>query len=299
MADAFHRRELLKRSAGAALGLALSGGEAAWAEEKAPAPSSDAKGIKKGVVWGMLPGDLPEPDKFKLLRDCGFDGVEAYPEPDMKKCESLRKWAESAGVEIHSVMYGGWDAPLSDPDPVVAQRGEDGLRTCLHSAREMGATSVLLVPAIVNERTRYIEAYQRSQARIKKVIPTAEEVKIPILVEEVWNNFLYSPLEYDRYIDEFKSPWVQSYFDVGNVVAFAWPEDWILTLGKRIRKVHVKDFKKGPRQWVNLGDGDVTWSKVKAAFAEVGYRSYYSAELSGGDEAYLKDVATRMDRLLG
>jgi hexulose-6-phosphate isomerase len=312
MPEAVTRRDFLKLSsrtglgiaagstlipAAATVGVAGAAAESRAAETKPPA--APGKRIKKGVVWGMLPSSLPEEDRFKLLRDCGFDGTEAYPEPDLKKCDQLRRWAENAGMEIHSVMYGGWDAPLSHPDPAVAQKGEDGLRVCLRSAKEMGATSVLLVPAIVNAGTRYVDAYERSQRRIRRVIPVAEEVKVPILVEEVWNNFLLSPLEFARYIDEFKSPWTQSYFDVGNVVAYAWPEDWILTLGHRIKKVHLKDFKRGPREFVNLGDGDVDWTKVREAFAQVGYNSYYTAELGGGDEAYLKDVAARIDRLLG
>ncbi len=253
---------------------------------------------KKGVVFGMLPGDRPIPDRFKLLRDCGFDGVEANPEPDLKKAEQLRQWADAAGIDIFSVMFGGWNAPLSHPDPQIAQRGEDELKTCLHSAKAMGARTVLLVPAIVNAQTRYVDAYTRSQERIKHVLPVAEETGIKILVEEVWNNFLLSPLEFARYVDELKSPWLGAYFDVGNIVAFGWSEDWIRTLGKRIGRVHLKDFKRGPREFVNLGDGDVDWPEVRKAFHEVGYDGWHTAELDTGDEAYLKDLAARIDRLV-
>jgi hexulose-6-phosphate isomerase len=299
MSDSLSRRDLLAKTAGLAGAAWVAAASSEAAESAQSASPGKIQEIKKAVVFGMLPNSMPVADRFKLLRDCGFDGVEAYPEPDLKKCEQMRQWASDAGIQIHSVMYGGWDAPLSHPDPAVAQRGEDGLRTCLRSAKAMGAGSVLLVPAIVNAETRYVDAYTRSQKRIRKVIPVAEEVQVPINVEEVWNNFLLSPLEFARYIDEFKSPWVRAYFDVGNVVAFAWPEDWILTLGNRFKRVHLKDFKRGPRQFVNLGDGDVDWPKVRAAFASVGYSGWFSAELSGGDAAYLKDVAARIDRLLG
>jgi hexulose-6-phosphate isomerase len=292
------RREVLKGAVGAAGAMAALGA-APTVVAKAGTPQAETTAFKKGVIFGMLPGDMPVPDRFKMLKDAGFDGVEAYPEPDLKKAEQLRTWAEQAGIDIHSVMYGGWDAPLSHPDPAVAQRGEDGLRTCLKSAQVMGARDVLLVPAIVNAETRYVDAYTRSQRRIRRVIPLAEELKVMILVEEVWNNFLLSPLEYARYIDEFKTQWVQSYFDVGNVVAFAWPEDWILTVGKRIHRVHLKDFKRGPREFVNLGDGDVDWKKVRDAFRTVGYNGWFSAELDGGNAAYFKDLAGRIDRLIG
>jgi hexulose-6-phosphate isomerase len=250
---------LLAKTAGIAGATLVTTAASVTAKDQSTTFTGSLFEVKKAVVFGMLSGNRSVEDRFKLCRDCGFDGVEAYPEPDLKKCEQMRGWAEKAGIEIHSVMYGGWDAPLSHPDPAVAQRGEDGLKTCLRSAKAMGASSVLLVPAVVNADVRYADAYTRSQRRIRRAIPVAEEVKVPIYVEEVWNNFLLSPLEFARYIDEFKSPWVRAYFDVGNVVAFAWPEDWILTLGKRIKRVHLKDFKRGPREWVNLGDGDVDW----------------------------------------
>jgi hexulose-6-phosphate isomerase len=144
----------------------------------------------------------------------------------------------------------------------------------------------------------------RSQKQIRKLIPLAEELKVIIAIEEVWNKFLLSPLEMARYVDEFQSPWVKAYFDVGNVVFYGYPQDWIRTLGKRIAKVHLKDFKiTGPGfgngyRFVNLGEGDIDWPAVRKAFAEVGYTGYATTELEGGDEAYLRDVGQRVDRLV-
>jgi hexulose-6-phosphate isomerase len=111
------------------------------------------------------------------------------------------------------------------------------------------------------------------------------------------------PLEFARYIDELNSPWVQAYFDVGNVVRFGWPQDWIRTLGKRTRKVHIKDFKGGPGlgtggEWVNLREGSIDWPEVMRALAEVGYEGYLTCELKGGDEAYLRDLSARIDLIL-
>ena len=120
-----------------------------------------------------------------------------------------------------------------------------------------------------------------------------------IAVEEVWNKFLLSPLEFARYIDEFKSPWVKAWFDVGNVVLYGYPQDWIRTLGKRIVELHLKDFKRleDGYKWVNLGDGDIDWPEVRKALAEIGYSGAATTELEGGDEAYLRDVSKRVDRL--
>jgi hexulose-6-phosphate isomerase len=159
---------------------------------------------------------------------------------------------------------------------------------------------VLLVPAVVNPQTSYRDAWTRSQAQIRKLIPLAEELKVVIAIEEVWNKFLLSPLEMAQYIGEFHSPWVQAWFDVGNVVLYGYPQDWIRTLGKRIVKVHLKDFKRTENgyAWVNLGDGDVDWPAVRQSFTEIGYAGSVIAELEQGDETYLRDVSRRIDRLL-
>ena len=254
--------------------------------------------LKKALVYSMLPGDLNTEDRMKLARDCGFDGVEAPPITSAAETAAMRDAAAKAGIEIHSVIFGGWGKPLSSADQKVAEEGTNLVREGLRGAREMGADCLLLVPAIVNESTRYEDAYHRSQKRIKECLAAAEAQKVRIAVENVWNNFLLSPMEFARYVDEYNSPYVRAYFDVGNVVVFGWPEDWIRTLAKRIFRVHVKDFKKDTREWKNLRDGSVNWLEVRKALDEVGYNGYLTAELGGGDASYLRDVASRMDKII-
>lgn len=293
-----NRREFLIASAGTAVALGAVGAAAIARDENPAELAARKRRPKKGVLFGMLPEKLSVPDRFKLAHDLGFDGVEVSPTSDGAEIKTMLGAAQKAGIEIHSVMYGGWQAPLSSADPTVADRGVKEIQAALESAKAFGATGLLLVPAMVNADTRYEDAYKRSQKKLRELIPTAEKFGIPILVEDVWNNFLLSPMEMARYIDELKSAWVQSYFDVGNVLAFGWPEDWIRTLGHRIRKVHLKDFKKGPRQFCNLLDGDVNWPEVMKAFGEVGYQGYMTAELPGGDEAYLRDLSQRMEKII-
>ncbi|HSV74178.1 MAG TPA: sugar phosphate isomerase/epimerase family protein [Chthonomonadales bacterium] len=258
--------------------------------------------FKKALIFSDLPGTLSVEDRFKMVRDVGFDGVESSPvEP--AEAARMRAAAESAGVAIHSVLYGGWHTPLSSGDPEVVEKGMKGLDAALRSARAQGADGVLLVPGVVNAGSRYAHAYERSQMALRQLAPVAAELEVSILVEGVWNNFLLSPLEFARYLDEVGSPWVQAYFDVGNVVAFAWPEDWIRTLGKRIKKVHLKDYKGGPGlgsngRFVHLGEGSIDWQGVRRALDEVGYTGWVTTELGGGDEAWWKDLAARIDRLL-
>jgi len=258
-----------------------------------------------GLVWGMLPEKLSIADRFKLAADAGFRTVEGYTTEDEKTAEEIKKAAESSQIRITSVMNEAhWKYPLSSADPEVVKKSMDGMKISLRNAKLWGADAVLLVPAVVNAEIRYQDAWTRSQKHIRELIPLAKELKVIIAVEEVWNKFLLSPLEFARYVDEFKSPWVRAYFDVGNVVIHGFPQDWIRTLGKRIVKVHLKDFKMGKgwnpvtAQFVNLGEGDIDWPAVRAALGEVGYSGVVTAELAGGDLAYLTDVRKRIERLV-
>jgi hexulose-6-phosphate isomerase len=162
----------------------------------------------------------------------------------------------------------------------------------------MGADAVLLVPTRVTEEFSYQDAYKWSQEYVSRLIPTAEETGVIVAVENVWNKFLLSPIEFARYLDELNSRWVKAYFDVGNVIIYGHAHHWIRTLGKRLVKIHLKDFKRRGYQWTNLLDGDVNWPQVRKALDEVGYNGYMTAELSGGSEAKLTDISERIDRII-
>ena len=154
------------------------------------------------------------------------------------------------------------------------------------------------MPAVVTEEVGYGEAYSRSQKNIRTLLPLAAELKVIIAVENVWNKFLLSPLEFARYVDEFDSPWLRAYVDVGNMILFGFAQDWLRTVGKRIVRIHLKDFRRRGYEWTNLLDGDVNWPQVRKALAEIGYHGYLTTELRGGDEAYLTDLAQRIDRII-
>lgn len=289
---AVSRRTFLSNAAMTAAGLTILSmpSRSASAQTKSAFP--------KAVIWGMLPKELSDEDKIKLAKSCGFDGIEMPPLPPDDHAKELAGLAKKHGVKMHSVIYGGWQAPMSHPDPAKIDQGKAEIENALRLAKILGADNILLVPAVVNEEVRYVEAYERSQKNIKTLLPLAKELNVTIAIEEVWNEFLLSPIEFAKYVDEFNDPIVQAYFDVGNVVAFGYPQDWIRTLGKRIVKVHLKDFKKKEREWVNLGDGSVNWPEVRKALGEVGFTGFCTAELGDGDEAYHKDLAGRIDRLL-
>ncbi len=284
------RRTFLKYSTAATIAPAVL-------SQSAPVRAAGNSKLHKALQIGIFPGGLSDVEKFALARECGFEGIEGSPIADLGAARELGKKARDAGTPIHSIVRGGWDAPLSHPDPNVIEKGLAGMRTALKSAKAQGANAVLLVPAIVTETVGYGDAYKRSQDNIRKLLPLAEDLDIIIAVENVWNKFLLSPLEFARYVDEFESPYVKAYFDIGNVIIYGYSQDWIRTLGKRIVKIHLKDFKRKGYQWTNLLDGDVNWPQVRRALDEIGYNGFLTPELGRKDEAGIKDLSKRVDKI--
>jgi L-ribulose-5-phosphate 3-epimerase len=257
--------------------------------------------IKKAVEFSMLPNSLPILDRFQIARDAGFEEIECPTTPDAAKADEILAASRKTGLRIHSVMNSEhWRSPLSSADAAVVEKSMDGMRTSLRNAKLWGADTVLLVPAVVNPETTYAQAWERSQREIRKLIPLAAELKVIIGIEEVWNKFLLSPLEMARFVDEFQSPWIRAYFDVGNVAISGYPQDWIRTLGKRIVKLHIKDFafKKRVAEFTPLLEGEIDWKAVHAALTDIGYQGTATVELNGGDAAYLKEVSARFEKIL-
>ena len=261
--------------------------------------------LKKAVLISMLPERGSYAERFAIGRDAGFEAIEMRTIARQEEAAEVLDASKRTGLRVHSVMNADhWQFPLSSGDRAVVDKSVAGMETSLRNAALWGADAVLLVPAVVDPATTYQQAWERSQRVIReRLLPLARELKIVIAVEEVWNKFLLSPLEFARYVDELDSPWVKAYFDVGNVVFYGYPQDWIRTLGARIVKLHLKDFQldrpNGRFAWKNLGEGDIDWPAVKSALGEIGYQGYATTEVAGGDAEYLKDVAARVDRLLG
>jgi L-ribulose-5-phosphate 3-epimerase len=263
--------------------------------------------IRKAVEFSMLPRSLGVLERLQLARDAGFEAIECPTMTEPAMAEEVLAASRKAGLPIHSVMnQAHWSNPLSSGDAAVVEKSMEGMRTSLRNAKLWGADTVLLVPAVVNPETTYAQAWERSQRQIRKLIPLAAELKVIIGIEEVWNKFLLSPLEFARYVDEFKSPWIRAYFDVGNVAISGYPQDWIRTLGKRIVKLHIKDFaykndptiRKRVPDFTALLDGEIDWRAVHAALADIGYKGTATVELSNGDGEYLKEVNRRFERIL-
>ena len=306
MSIKLNRRQVLAGSA-----LALAGARCAQDSRPGGSTSPTTAGgpmaIKKSLKFGMFREDtLSIEEKFQVLKEIGFDGVEMDSPSDLNRDKVIAA-RDSTGLEIPGVIDSvHWKKSLSDPDPGIREEGRAGLETALRDAAAYGATTVLLVPAVVRKGVGYDDAYTRSQAEIRKTLPLARETGVRIAIENVWNNFLYSPLELARYIDELESPTVGAYFDVGNIVNYGWPEQWIRILGQRIIKLDVKEYSREKRDQegphagfrVPLGEGDCDWPAVVTALREIGYRGWGSAEVAGGDRVRLKEISERMDHIL-
>ena len=305
MKETVERRDFLKLS-GSGLVAATWAARATTVSASAQAPSEKGPRFKKSLKFGMVKEDLSLLDKFKLLKDIGFDGVELDSPNDLNRNEILDA-RDKADFPIPGVIDSvHWRKTLSDPDANVRREGLEGLKTALRDAKAYGSTTVLLVPAVVNADVAYDVAYKRSQAEIRKALPLAEELGVRIALENVWSHILMSPMEMARYIDEINSPWVGAYFDIGNVVNYGWPEHWVRVLGPRIFKLDIKEYsrekrdKEGPFAGfrVKLGEGDVDWPAVRNALSLIGYKGWASAEVRGGDRTRLQEISERMDQVL-
>ncbi|MEX1213202.1 MAG: sugar phosphate isomerase/epimerase family protein [Balneolaceae bacterium] len=267
--------------------------------------------LKKGYMLETFPDfrETPVLEIAQRLHTAGFDGME--PPSGMDRQEVLDA-AEASGLEIPSVCCSThWTDPLTDPDPDVRRSGLEGVKIALEDAHTYGSRTLLLVPGVVNAKVSYDQAWHRSRQQIQSLIPMAEELGITIAVENVWNQFLLSPMEAARYVDSFESPWVGWYLDLGNIVTYGWPEQWVKILGARIAMIHIKEFSLEKRDeeglWngfqVNLMEGSNHWEAIMRALREVGYDGYGIAEPAyrtpemDPDRWLQEMISDRMDRI--
>ncbi len=258
--------------------------------------------LKKAVKFGMIkvPGASIE-EKFALIKSLGFQGVEFDSPGNVDREEAVRA-RDKTGIVIHGVIDSvHWQIRLSDPDPAVRAKGVAALRTAIDDAKFYGADTVLLVPGkVTNPKTEnYQQCYERSQAEVRKVLPQAAEANVKIAIEVVWNDFITSPEQLVQYVDDFQSPSVGAYFDCSNMLKYGVPAaTWIRKLGKRMLKFDFKGYSHA-NKWVPIGEGDEDWPEVLKALDEIGYHGWATSEVAGGGEAELRDIAARMNRVLG
>jgi hexulose-6-phosphate isomerase len=286
------RRDFLKVGAG---GFAIA---ACTASAPASGESAKNRTIKKAIMYGTIgfPGSVSE--KLRSVKAAGFEGVE--PMSHMNQEEVLRALDET-GLKAASVCCNThWGKPLSHPDERIRREGLEGLLQALKDARRYGATSVLLVPGVVNKTVSYDDCFKRSVVQIRQAVPLAEELGVKIAIENVWNDFITKPEQAIAFLDAINSPQVGWHFDIGNVLRYGLPEEWIPVLRNRIVKLHVKEYDRFKKFNVRFFEGDNHWPAIMKALDEVGYQGWGISEQPGEQSknaAALKDLSKRMDRI--
>ncbi len=254
--------------------------------------------MRKGIsIWAFPSGNTVE-DSIRAAAEAGFDGIElALNETGQlgldatdAELDGYRNTAQQAGIAITSLATGlYWSYPMTSGDAAIREKAKIIVKKQLDAAARLGVDAILVVPGAVgvdfvsgSEVVPYDVAYDRALGALKELAPYAESRKVSIGVENVWNKFLLSPLEMRQFLDAIGSPWVGAYFDVGNVLATGYPEHWIRILGERIRRVHIKDFRRSVGTldgFVDLLSGDVDFPAVFQALRDVGYDGWITAEV--------------------
>lgn len=266
--------------------------------------------MKKGVCYGCIRVQGGAADRLAAARAAGFDGVElsfAAPgagpltmEMEDAEIDALRAQVRSHNLQTPSLMCGALlrEAPLLSADPEVRAQGVGNLRRGLRVASRIGADTILVHPGQLRPSARYDAAFDALVAALRGLRPDLEATGVGLAIENVWNKFLLSPREMVELVDAVDHPLVGAYFDVGNVMAFGYPQQWLRILGPRVRRVHLKDFRVaggGSAGFCQLMDGDVDWPEVASALVAIGYDGYLTSEVGG---VGLEQTAERIDRIM-
>ncbi|MBN2315956.1 MAG: sugar phosphate isomerase/epimerase [Sedimentisphaerales bacterium] len=300
------RRDLMRRTAaaGLALGAATFSGTQTVVQA-AGLSKPQRKPIYKSLKFGMIKGNMSILDKFKLVQDIGYDGVELNSPGGENKPECLEA-SQKTGLPIHGVVDSRhWSVRATESDPKRREECLNDLIIAIKESHFCGGSSALFVPGHAKDG-RESEIIPRSIEVIQKALPTAAKLGIRILIENVWNQMFYdhdgkpeqSAERYAAFIDACNSPWVGAYYDIGNHHKYGQPQDWIRTLGKRIVKVDVKGYSRDKNNWSAIGDGTINWPAVRDALDEIGFTGWCTAEVGGGDRERLTDILDRLNRVL-
>ena len=297
------RRNFIRNTILATGALSLSGNEIFAGSVASSLPA--AANFKKSIMWGTVGMEGSILDKCKAVKAAGFQGIEPNSHMNRKEVIDATKATGLAITDVCCSTHG--NKPMSHPDAATRQEGFEGAVVALEDAAAYGTDAILLISGRVNETVSYDEAWERSVEGVRKLIPVAEKLKVRICIENVWNNFLLSPLEACRYVDQFNTPYVKFYFDCGNILAYGWPEQWIRILGDRIYRVHIKEYSKqiADQQGRSAGfrapltEGDVNWAKVMELLRNSYKQEWLTTEQgSNRTPEELRDLSARFDKIL-
>lgn len=248
--------------------------------------------MKKSInAWSFPQSNSPE-GFFAAAKSCGFSTVEPVLnetgalslQSSDAEITALRRLAEAMGLSIASLataLY--WQYPPTTAEETVRAQSMALLRRQLECAALLGTDAILIVPGLVSAQVDYEDAYRRAMDFLAEALPHAQACGVKMGVENVWNKFLLSPLEMRSFIDQYRSPFVGAYLDLGNLIAFGYPQQWIRILGDRVVRVHVKDYREAVGTlpgFVDLLSGDVDFPAVMRALRQAGYDGPLTAEMT-------------------
>ncbi|MBI4582353.1 MAG: TIM barrel protein [Planctomycetes bacterium] len=269
--------------------------------------------MRKSINGWAFAAEVPVAEAARLARTAGFEAFEPTlnaegeltPTTDEAACRRIGEAIRAAGLEVASLATAlFWKTNYTSAEPATREAAIELTIACLDRARWLGTDALLIVPGLVRHDTQprqlvcgYADALGLTYRALQRLVPEAERRGVVLAIENVWNSFLLSPVELRELIDRVNSPWVGAYLDTGNVLKFGMPEDWVRVLGRRIARVHVKDFKVavGTKEgFVPPGDGDANWPAIVAALRQTGYDGPMTYEGRGE----LTDISRRMDQIL-
>lgn len=272
--------------------------------------------FRKSICSSAFPPAMPPAEKIVAAKAAGFEGIELRLGDEIPLTSSsgdlarLAATARDNGVTIVSLWPSSplSKAPLNNPIPAIRAKGVEVIHQSIEIAVKLGCGALLLYPGRVGNGAKFDVGYQTTwelfSEELAKLIPDATRARVTLTMENVWNKFLLSPLEMRTFVDQFHSPWFKAHFDTGNVMQFGYPQDWIQTLGPRIKRIHVKDYKLSARaeqgKFVPLFDGDVDFKGVMQALVAIDYRGFLSPEYGPdpGDPNYIRTLSEKLDRIL-
>jgi hexulose-6-phosphate isomerase len=268
--------------------------------------------VKKAINAWSVPNHVTFAEMFHDISDAGFEGIELNLDADNYSSHSLtmstgkdtyteiKRLAEEYNLKIASISTSLTGGKLGSNNKELRESGKDIIRKQLECAEALGTDGILTVPGGMNDNISLLQSYENSFTAIEELKSEIESAKINVGLENVWNGFFISPFDMKNFIDRLDCRYIGAYFDVGNVIAFSNAEYWIEILNTRIRKIHVKDFKRNSGInrggcFVNLLEGDVNWNKVIPALCKAGYDGYLTAELDMMQECpeYLYKITSK------
>lgn len=276
--------------------------------------------MRKSITLRAFPPHMDMAQRLALAQEAGFEGVEVNLEPQEpytleasdEALQQLRAQVEQAGLCVSSVYCREqWLYPITSQNEATRERGKAIVMALARAAVCLGTDAVLVVPGAVDngvfsaqpEIVPYDVAYDTAQQALRELAAQMGAFAgVNLLLENVWNKFLLSPLEFARFVDEIDHPQVGVYFDVGNILRTGFPEQWIRILGRRIKRVHFKDFRLAVDNlhgFVTMLEGDVNWPAVRQALDEIGYDSWVAAEVLPAYRYYGEELVHELGRKMG